>query len=353
MSVLSTWHLDTNSSLFNPSVGSNPLQSAHQQDLSSVDLVFTGFNLSVYVFSSLANFMNILVFWRDGFVSTSNISFFTLAIADLLVSLIWVSQQVAQLTSQVYTPLGIFLGQYLFPCSEAINTLASWITVIITWERLCCISFPLKVKAIVTRKLIVSLILGGAMYELTAVIVGFVGVYIALKGSKEIITIPYFDENGGYRLNITNTETRDFGASILKISFMYRSTIPNYILYAAIVIGTVLLVFKFWQSVRVKQSLMAVKGPQKMSAAEKRLIKSVVAVCVIYIVTVTPLNLTDTLYFIDSNLVPLNVLWVYVLMLAVSLTRSFNHAINIFVYLVVNSNYRKQFINLFCFGSHA
>ncbi|GFS00278.1 chemosensory receptor B [Elysia marginata] len=112
--------------------------------------VVSSVNVAVFGFSVMANAIVILVFFKDGFRSTSNISFFSLAIADLLVSILWTIEQLdvhPMLVGIVgYSPIMKFIQKQIFPCAEAFNTIASWITAIITWERLCCIAFPLKVK---------------------------------------------------------------------------------------------------------------------------------------------------------------------------------------------------------------
>ena len=92
--------------------------------------------VTVLSFAVLANMINILVFFKDGFTATSNISFFVLAIVDLLVSAINIPL-VLDMASDFVIQVA--------PCGEALNTIGSWVTVIITMERLCCVAFPLKV----------------------------------------------------------------------------------------------------------------------------------------------------------------------------------------------------------------
>ncbi|GFS15657.1 peptide receptor GPCR [Elysia marginata] len=302
-------------------------------------------NIAVFGFSAMANSIVILVFFKDGFRSTSNISFFALAIADLLVSILWTVNQVNSHTKllRMNDPIRRFWEDKLFPCAEAINTIASWITAIITWERLCCIAFPLKVKRIFTRKLIFCLIQGGFLYEVAAMTLYFVGEHIRNKGTEEMRNSPRYFKDGRFYINITGLETQALGYSIFNNARLARSYIPNYVLYTAIVVGTVLLVAKFTQTIQVKKSLTGGQGPEKMSNKEKKLIKSVIAVCVIYITTCTPLNVYDTLWY--TNIID----HIFLLDRCLYLVRGLNHALNIFVYIAVNSNFRKEFKSMFCF----
>ena len=117
------------------------------------DLILT-LNIVVYCFSSVSNTIIILVLLKDGFKLTSNISFFALAIADLLVSIIWLPRLMSLhdvLYLYVNGNVRWIANALLFPCVEAINTIGSWITAVITVERMCCIMFPLKVTFYLKR----------------------------------------------------------------------------------------------------------------------------------------------------------------------------------------------------------
>ena len=118
-------------------------------------------------------------------------------------------------------------------------------------------------------------------------------------------------------------------------------------LYTIIVIGTTLLVILFKRSIRVRKSLIAKQSTKKMSAKEAKLVQCVIAVCVIYIVCCTPLNVYDTITSLGllQRIVP------YLDRLAF-LARSVNHSVNIFAYLAINSSFRSQLWSLLCFSCH-
>ena len=109
---------------------------AYRLSLRFIEFAVDYATAGVLVFAVPANIINILVFWKDGFKLTPNISFFVLAITDLLISIFDVPYLL-----RVYTTF----VTHAVPVSEALNTIGAWITAVITMERLCCIAFPLKV----------------------------------------------------------------------------------------------------------------------------------------------------------------------------------------------------------------
>ncbi|GFS24157.1 chemosensory receptor A [Elysia marginata] len=103
---------------------------------------------SISTFGIFTNAANIVVFLKMGFVESTNISFFALAILDLLIC---VYTTIAKL---MYSPwlirlhhnpntveLGHAVSMIVLFCGGA----GAWVTAIISLERCFCIMFPLKV----------------------------------------------------------------------------------------------------------------------------------------------------------------------------------------------------------------
>ncbi|KAK3784660.1 hypothetical protein RRG08_054784 [Elysia crispata] len=104
--------------------------------------------IPICVFGMLTNIANVLVFYKMGISTPSNISLFCLAIADfftlcfiLIISLgnnplflnadlVMSMRDIARMVASVY---------YGF------SALGSWITAVINVERSCCVAFPMKV----------------------------------------------------------------------------------------------------------------------------------------------------------------------------------------------------------------
>ena len=167
----------------------------------------------------------------------------------------------------------------------------------------------------------------------------FYGYFIQQGALKE-----YFQRNRTLFTSYELPASYNYGVYVQTCALMAGSFGPNYVLYAAITIGTIVLVIVFKRSMQTRRSLTAKQDDKLMSKKEVRLIQSVVAVCVIYIVSCTPLNVFDTV--VRLNLIswtgPFFALLAY-------FARSFNHAMNIFAYLSINSNFRAHFRSLVCF----
>ena len=125
----------------------------------------------------------------------------------------------------------------------------------------------------------------------------------------------------------------------------------NPILYGTIVIATILLIIAFRRSIRERKSLTdKTKGGN--SAKETRLVQSVIAVCVIFIVTSSPRNVIRIMDLLNIRwrISPVYPYLPYIDNL-VDFLEAVNHSINIFVYLSMNSKFRGRFKGLFGFTS--
>ena len=108
-------------------------------------------SVAIAIGGVFTNIVNILVFFKMGLHSTSNINFFTLAIADLLCVAYaipaftflhpWVDEVLWN-----FSFLSLF--DFLYPFFIAYCAFGSWVTTIISVERACCIAFPLKVGSL-------------------------------------------------------------------------------------------------------------------------------------------------------------------------------------------------------------
>ena len=134
------------------------------------------------------------------------------------------------------------------------------------------------------------------------------------------------------------------------------STGCNMIMYALLLLGTTLFVICLTKGVQARKSLMAKKDGND-SAKERRLIKTVIVVCIIYIITAGPISLNRALlYLVDAA----RETWVYILIkyeqisfnpyyrISLNLLQNINHCFNIFVYLPMNSKFRRIFCQMFC-----
>ena len=79
----------------------------------------------------------LVVFFRQGFKTSLNIGFFSLALADLAVCVVYGTASTAGSFQRYFRNTWIF--------KDAVRELYAWITAVICWERLCNIILPEKV----------------------------------------------------------------------------------------------------------------------------------------------------------------------------------------------------------------
>ncbi|RUS88438.1 hypothetical protein EGW08_003775 [Elysia chlorotica] len=116
-----------------------------------LNILFYVFNFTIPIsfFGILTNITNILVFYKMGFSSPSNLSLFCLAISDLLCLcyILIVSFGNHPLLLDDDLPMSLAdvtrTGANVYWASAAIG---AWITAVITVERSCCVAFPIKLE---------------------------------------------------------------------------------------------------------------------------------------------------------------------------------------------------------------
>ena len=111
--------------------------------------------IPVCIFGLASNIANIVVFYKMGLSSVSNICFFCLAITDFnCVSFILVAAFAYHPgLKHTFIPISMFdvvlINDSVY---YGFSAMGSWITAIINMERSCCVVFPLKVRAILECK---------------------------------------------------------------------------------------------------------------------------------------------------------------------------------------------------------
>ena len=133
----------------------------------------------------------------------------------------------------------------------------------------------------------------------------------------------------------------------------YVCYIPNILLYGVIMLATILLIILFQRSNRRRKILIA-KHQSGELAKETKVYKAVIGVCVLYIITAGPNNVFRMMLYLGvfskqtQQVLLTNVYCQHFVMVINSL----NHTTNIFVYLSVNSRFRKQFCKTFLFKNN-
>ena len=181
---------------------------------------------------------------------------------------------------------------------------------------------------------IICLLLAGVVYEIVPISMYY---YARTKRHEALLNFRVF-----VTVDLTRiTSPIFYWHKKMNDSKLARSFVPNFLLYSAIAIETTVLVVLFKRSIQARKSLTGTQGTKKISTREAKLVKSVIAVCLIYMVTNLPQNIWDTAWSIKE-------FYMFLSATITKLFRSFNHAMNIFVYLAINPRYRHHFKLLFC-----
>ena len=208
------------------------------------------------------------------------------------------------------------------------------------------IFFP-QVKLIITPKRTTGLILGYLTYLITTTLT-----FSLLNWwQRNFRTMPsnydliFYDD---WNVTVYSMRPGVYKAFLIIESIDYYGRLAmvrlfNPILYGIIVIATILLIIAFKRSIRVRKSLTD-KTKAGNSVKENRLVQSVIAVCVIFIVTSSPRNIIKILDRFHTRLpYPYSTFTTELS----ALLEAINHAIYIFVYVSFNSKFRARFKGLF------
>ena len=105
---------------------------------------------ALYFVGMVLNMLILMVFFKDGFSSSTNISFFSLAVADWAICAIHSTRTISKL---LYTICYVCWRRLYFDLSweigeveHILSAMTTMITSLLCWERLCCIAYPMKVS---------------------------------------------------------------------------------------------------------------------------------------------------------------------------------------------------------------
>ena len=106
---------------------------------------------ALYFVGMFLNMLILMVFFKDGFASSTNISFFSLALADWGICAIHSIRATSKLLFPIcyvcwvrfYHDLSWEIGEV----EHILSAMTTMITSLLCWERLCCIAYPMKVSS--------------------------------------------------------------------------------------------------------------------------------------------------------------------------------------------------------------
>ncbi|XP_005099018.2 adenosine receptor A1 [Aplysia californica] len=343
----STYSRDLKMSL--PMTTSSPSGSFHENIVSDEQwLIFQVVNIVVIcglvsLFGVASNIINIVVFAKQGFQDSMNISLMGLAVSDLcsLLPMIWLSICLNPLfynSELPFDPMDLISLTGGMPHITFVK-IATIITAFITFERCLCIAIPLKVKTIITP-------------GRTKIII--ISIYIAMFA----MVVPFCFGNGiesifDYTTNATvlkatfTAEREELEA----ITFLFQGIVATTFSFVFVVCCTIVLVVKLnsktkWRQATAAKSDRAAGG---VGVKDQKVVKMVTLIAVIFIVCSLPSTFLFLYMVIDPSF---RVDGVYPNMFLVvwslsSLTEAINSSVNIFVYLKMSSKYQAVFMKTF------
>ncbi|XP_005091347.1 N-formyl peptide receptor 2-like [Aplysia californica] len=296
----------------------------------------------------VANIINITVFAKQGFHDTVNISLCALAVGDLgaLITQQWFNICVNpwfQDSDIPFNPLEIQSLTGGFSHRYFTKT-TGWITAFVTFERCLCVSAPLKVKAIITRR--VAVVFNVSIFFLMALTM--LPVYLT----------SYYDWTFYPALNkslvgIHYTMDRQ---AVLGVSLFITDFFVPLTSFAIVILCTVIIVVQLkrkgkWRQMASGAAMTSSK--QNISSKDKRVVAMVTVISAIFIVSFTPITVVLAARAIEPEL---NIIGRYAntnwtLASLGLLIETFNSTINILVYYRMSTKFKDTFKQRFpcCF----
>ncbi|XP_012946597.2 thyrotropin-releasing hormone receptor-like [Aplysia californica] len=295
------------------------------------------------LFGVASNIINIVVFAKQGFQDSMNISLMGLAVSDLfsLLTTMWLSICVNPLfynSELPFHPNDIMNLTGGIPHIICVK-IATFITAFITFERCLCIAVPLKVKTIITPGRTKTII---------------ISIYIAMSA----LMIPYclgsrlewvFDFNRNATVLITTyTAEREM---LEAITFLTQGVFATTFSFVFVICCTIVLIVKLnsktkWRQATATKSDRATEG---VGVKDQKVVKMVTFIASIFIVCALPSTLLFLYMVIDIDF-RIDGFYknIYLVIWSLAfLTETVNSSVNIFVYLKMSSKYRAVFMKTF------
>ncbi|XP_005089798.1 adenosine receptor A1-like [Aplysia californica] len=290
----------------------------------------------------VTNVINIVVFAKQGFHDSVNVSLMGLAVSDLgsLVTTFWLSICFNPLFINAGLPINVMevmnaTGGRPHICFARVT---SFITAFITFERCLCISLPLKVKMIITprRTKIIIIFIFILMFSYPPFYVGnrLAWVFDSSRNAT-ILKLEYNEE-------ITIVEPIAF--------FLYGVTFSTFS-FVFVICCTIVLVVKLNTKTKWRQATAAkgASAPEGVGVKDKKVVKMVTFISSIFIVCFGPSSFLFAIMALEPRF-RFNGAYTNVYMVVWSasfILETVNSSVNMFVYLTMSSKYRAVFMKTF------
>ncbi|XP_012943203.1 probable G-protein coupled receptor frpr-1 [Aplysia californica] len=294
---------------------------------------------SISFLGSIFNAINAIVFFKQGFKDTVNVTLFGLAISDMgtLVTLLWMSicynPWFVEADLPVhYQDLTYLTAGWLNLCFARIS---SWITAFVTFERCLCIALPLKVKTIITPRNTVIVVLG--IY--VTMTVSVVPVYYSISlGPK------YFPQFNATKIGLVYISN---GAFIENVSISINA-FSQLVSFFAIITCTIILVQNLLLKSKWRQSTSSAVQQESFSKRDTKVVKMIVFISGIFIACYLPsaANFIATVISDEYSIVGRYQNMFLLTWAIFSALVAINSTVNIFVYYSMSSKFREVLNNM-------
>ncbi|KAH9488487.1 hypothetical protein Btru_062331 [Bulinus truncatus] len=309
---------------------------------------FFFFSGVISVVGAVTNIINIIVFIKQGFNETVNITLLGLAVSDFgsLVTLIWMSVCFSPWFRQsLDIPFDAKDIQYLtagWP-HVCFARITSWITAFITFERCLCIAQPLKVKQIITPRRTAYTIVGIFVVMFACVTPVFCVIDIGPKS--------FPDRNNATLLGLVYTSN---GPEVENISFSI-TVFAQLSSFAIVILCTAILVHSLMRKSKWRQTAAsdssAAGNKNALSARDKKVVVMVTFISSIFIACFLPsaMNLILMIHYSpDYSVVGREQNTFLVSWSIMNTLEACNSTLTIFVYYYMSSKYKRELLALFC-----
>ncbi|GFN84333.1 peptide receptor gpcr [Plakobranchus ocellatus] len=290
----------------------------------------------------ITNIGNLVVFCKNGFSETTNITFFALSVSDLLISIWFIFKNICENPFLVEdNQWFVTLRDFFFitvPLYHAIQGFGAWVTAVITVERSLCIAYPLKVKTLFTPRRVISILLVIMMFEISSLITPY--------SSMTLVWVKMPPTNVSKLMYSTSDHHAHAGVT----SYLAFYTIPSLMSFTIVVIGTGILVVKLKQSMRWRESAVQ-KGAKQMSQKEAKVAQSVILVCIMFVVCYSPCVYIIIKGTIDHHFHFWDPYYKHFIFAYLSITfflQSISSSLNMFIYIKLSTKYKETFMRVFC-----
>ncbi|XP_005109847.1 cysteinyl leukotriene receptor 2-like [Aplysia californica] len=297
---------------------------------------------SISFFGVIFNAINMIVFIKQGFKDTVNITLFSLAISDMgaLVPLVWESICFNPLFAGADLPFDSQDIVYLtagWPHS-CFSRITGWITAFVTFERCLCIALPLKVKTIITPRRTIFILAAIYSVMIASVLPVFYSIRLEPKS---------FPRRNETMLGLVYVPK---GTFIENISISINA-FAQFASFFTVIVCTAILVQNLVQKSKWRKSVSTSSaGAQKsFSNRDKKVMKMVLFIASIFIACFLPsavnfiaMSISDEYSIVGKYQNMFLLTWAIFTSLAAT-----NSTVNIFVYYRMSSKFKEILDEMF------